>query len=58
VERERVSSSLHDLLLVAAERAAVVQRESCVLIEQQRAVTVAVRDTVAMIDRRRCDLQR
>ena len=55
MKRERASSSLHDLLLITVERAAEVQKESGVLIEQQRAVAVAARDTVAVIDRRRRD---
>ena len=55
MERERASSTLHDLLLIAVERAAEVQKESGMLIEQQREVAVAARDTVAVIDRRRRD---
>jgi hypothetical protein len=51
MERERASSSLHEQLLTAVERAAHAQEESSALIEQQHALTAVLRDTVARIHR-------
>ena len=53
MERERASSIMHDLLLIAAQRAAQVQNDSSVLIEQQHTLVTALRETVATIHERR-----
>jgi hypothetical protein len=47
MERERASKSLHDRLLIAVERAALVVHDSATLIEQQHTLLAALRETVA-----------
>jgi hypothetical protein len=58
MERERASPSLHDRLVIAAHRAAEVQEHSSDLVDQQRSLVTAVRETVAAIHRRRRDADR
>jgi hypothetical protein len=53
MERERAGPKLHDLLLIAVERAAQVQHDSSTLIEQQHTLVAALRETVTTIHRRR-----
>lgn len=53
MERKRASATLHDLLLIAVERAAQVQHDSSTLIEQQHTLIAALRDTVSIIHQRR-----
>ena len=47
MEPRHATSSLHELLAEAVERAADAQEESAALIEQQREVLSAVRETLA-----------
>jgi hypothetical protein len=52
MERPRATTTLHELLLEAVERAAYAQRESASLIEQQRDVLAELHETLAQMGRR------
>ena len=53
MERERAGPSLHELLLVAVERAEQAQAQSCALIDDRQAVASALQETVERIRQRR-----
>jgi hypothetical protein len=53
MERERASTSPHDRLVIAIERARLVLHDSATLIEQQHTLVAALRETVASIHQRR-----
>lgn len=52
MESSGISSSLHDRLLTAVDRAVQVQEESYALIEAQHAMVAELRETVARRPRR------
>jgi len=53
MERRRVGETMHDLLLVAVERAADAQAASATLIEQQQDALVAIHGTLERAEQRR-----
>jgi hypothetical protein len=53
MESSGISSSLHDRLLTAVDRAVQVQEDSYALIEAQHAMIKALHETVAASERRR-----
>ena len=53
MERSGISSSLHDRLLTAVDRAVQVQEESYALIEAQHEMIAELHETVAASERHR-----
>jgi hypothetical protein len=53
MEHERASTSLHEQLLIAIERATLVVHDSATLVEQHHTLVAALRETAASINHRR-----